>query len=200
MHAPARLRVCASPSARAHAPIEVLPLSLAAPHSLPAPCARSHACMRADTTAARCSGRCCGGLCARGAASARQWCVRARCVGCARSGWASGLLQRQGCACLPLTPRLFSVLIVQGRVGSVLRPLTALLQDAAAHGPPHPFVVFPSSHALQGLFWSAHQRFFKMLLMASKVAACAKLAQDAINDGGWLAGWVVGWLAGWLTG
>ena len=35
----------------------------------------------------------------------------------------------------------------------------------------------------QGQFWSAHQRFFKMMLMACKVPACARLAQDAINDG-----------------
>lgn len=32
----------------------------------------------------------------------------------------------------------------------------------------------PKLKKVQGLFWSAHQRFFKQMLMAAKVPACAK--------------------------
>jgi len=33
------------------------------------------------------------------------------------------------------------------------------------------------------LFWSAHQRFFKLMLMASKVPTCAELALEAVRNG-----------------
>ncbi|GIM01409.1 hypothetical protein Vretimale_6229 [Volvox reticuliferus] len=34
-----------------------------------------------------------------------------------------------------------------------------------------------------GLFWGAHQRFFRQMLIASKVRRCAELAQDALERG-----------------
>lgn len=37
--------------------------------------------------------------------------------------------------------------------------------------------------ARQGLFWSAHQRFYKCMLMASKVRRCSELAIQALKDG-----------------
>ncbi|EFN55772.1 hypothetical protein CHLNCDRAFT_51983 [Chlorella variabilis] len=41
----------------------------------------------------------------------------------------------------------------------------------------------PRLKKLQGVFWSANQRFWKQLLMASKVPACALMAKEAMQNG-----------------
>ncbi|KAL4451948.1 hypothetical protein ABPG75_007610 [Micractinium tetrahymenae] len=42
----------------------------------------------------------------------------------------------------------------------------------------------PRMKKLQGVFWSANQRFFKQMLMASKVPSCAQLAREAVHNHG----------------
>ncbi|PSC70731.1 strawberry notch [Micractinium conductrix] len=41
----------------------------------------------------------------------------------------------------------------------------------------------PKMRKLQGTFWSAHQRFFKQMLIAAKVPHCAQMAKDAVQGG-----------------
>ena len=46
-----------------------------------------------------------------------------------------------------------------------------------------PFITFPGCLLLTTVIRSAHQRFFKLMLMAAKVPACAQIALDAVRDG-----------------
>ena len=41
----------------------------------------------------------------------------------------------------------------------------------------------PRLKKLQGVFWSANQRFWKQMLMACKVPHCATMAREAVQDG-----------------